>query len=228
MVFKRYAVYVTPEPGPLANFGAAWLGWDCAAGCPVDHPEVPGLPLPVAEITKTPRKYGLHATMKPPFRLSEGASEAALRAAFDGFCSSVAPVSLDGLTLARLGRFLALVPQGDETELRSLAATTLRAFEPFRAPLSEAELARRRAAALSAEQDALLLQWGYPYVLQAFRFHITLTGKLAKRQAMQTQTALAPRIEPILQRPFLIAALSLMGEDALGRFHLIERGALRG
>lgn len=151
-----------------------------------------------------------------------------MRAAFDGFCSTVAPVSLDGLSLARLGRFLALVPQGDETELRSLAANTLRAFEPFRARLSEGELARRRAAALNAEQDALLLQWGYPYVMQAFRFHITLTGKLARRQAVETQTILAPVIEPILPRPFLIAALSLMGEDALGRFHLIERRALGG
>ena len=228
MDFKRYAVYVTPEPGPLADFGAAWLGWDCMTGRSFDHPEVPGLPLPVAEITETPRKYGLHATVKPPFRLPEGQSEAALIAAFDGFCRSAAPVALEALNLARLGRFLALVPRGDQTALNALAAATVHAFEPFRAPLTEAELARRRAGGLSPEQDVLLLTWGYPYVMEAFRFHITLTGKLPRAQAIQTEAILAPLIEPLLPRPFLIAGLSLMGEDALGCFHLIERRALRG
>ena len=228
MEFIRYAIYATPDPGPLADFGAAWLGWDCAAGCAVDHPHVPGLPAPLAEITETPRKYGLHATMKPPFGLAEGQSEAALHAAFDGFCRTTAPVVLDALDLARLGRFLALVPLGDETALNRLAAKTLHAFEPFRAPPTEADLTRRRDAGLSPEHDALLVKWGYPYVMAAFRFHITLTGKLPRAQAIDTQTILAPLIEPLVPRPFPISSLALMGEDRLGRFHLIHRRALSG
>lgn len=228
MDFNRYAIYATPEPGPLADFGAAWLGWDCAAGCGVDHPRVPGLPAPLAEITETPRKYGLHATMKPPFRLTEGQSETALTAAFETYCSATEPVTLDGLELARLGRFLALVPLGDQTALCILAAKTLRAFEPFRARLTEPDLARRRAAGLSPEHDALLVKWGYPYVMQAFRFHITLSGKLPRAHAIQTQAVLARLIEPLLPHPFHITALSLMGEDGLGRFHLIQRNALSG
>ncbi len=228
MDFNRYAIYATPEPGPLADFGAAWLGWDCAVGCGVDHPCVPGLPAPLAEITETPRKYGLHATMKPPFRLTEGQSGTALTAAFETYCSATAPVTLDGLELARLGRFLALVPLGDQTALCNLAAKTLRAFEPFRARLTEADLARRRAAGLSPEHDALLVKWGYPYVMQAFRFHITLSGKLPRAHAIQTQAVLARMIEPLLSRPFHITALSLMGEDGFGRFHLIQRNTLSG
>lgn len=228
MDFKRYAVYVTPEPGPLAEFGAAWLGWDCTTGRSVDHLTVPGLPIPLSEITETPRKYGLHATMKPPFRLVHGQSEAALVTAFETFCSTTAPVTLAGLDLACLGRFLALVPEGDETALRCLAAEALQAFEPFRAPLTEAELAHRRAGGLSPEHDALLVQWGYPYVMQAFRFHITLSGKLPRAEARRTQAVLAPLLEPLLPRPFAIAALSLMGEDESGRFHLIRRDALCG
>ncbi|SFO24258.1 putative phosphonate metabolism protein [Roseovarius lutimaris] len=228
MDFKRYAIYATPAPGPLADFGAAWLGWDCAAGCAVDHPHVSGLPMPLAEITDAPRKYGLHATMKPPFRLTEGQNEAALKAAFERFCSTTAPVTLDALTLARLGRFLALVPLGDQTALNALAAKTVKAFEPFRAPLTESELTHRRAAGLSPEQDALLLKWGYPYVIEAFRFHITLTGKLPRAQAVETHTILARLIEPLLPRPFPISSLALMGEDGLGRFHLIHRRALSG
>ena len=69
--FARYAVYYTPEPGPLADFGAAWLGWDIATGAEVAHPDLPGLPRPVTELTATPRKLRLsrhRETALPPGR----------------------------------------------------------------------------------------------------------------------------------------------------------------
>lgn len=226
MQFTRYAVYVMPPPGPLADFGASWLGWDAARGVPVAHPQMSGLPAPVEEITETPRKYGLHGTMKPPFRLAHGQSGAALEAAFAGFCAHAAPVTLDGLRIAPLGRFLALVCDGEQTALNALAAGTVRALDPLRAPLGEHELARRRAASLTLDQDALLRRWGYPYVMDAFRFHITLTGKRPRAELPVIAAALAPQLEPLLPRPFGIDALSLVGEDATGRFHLIHRHTL--
>ena len=72
MTHTRYAIYYAPDPGPLADFGAAWLGWDIASGRAVAPPDIGPLPRPVEEITRTPRKYGLHATIKPPFRLIDG------------------------------------------------------------------------------------------------------------------------------------------------------------
>jgi putative phosphonate metabolism protein len=223
MHFTRYAVYYTPPEGAFSEFGAAWLGWDATRGTAVAHPEVAGLPAPVAEITETPRKYGLHATMKPPFRLAEGQDEAGLRDAFARFCAQARPVLLDGLAVTALGRFLALMPEGDTTALDALAAETVRAFEPFRAPLSAAELARRRAGGLSPDQEARLMEWGYPHVMEGFRFHITLTGKRPKSELPALRDILAGQIMPLLPRPYPIDALSLMGEDAQGRFHLIAR-----
>ncbi|WP_080458680.1 DUF1045 domain-containing protein [Roseovarius sp. A-2] len=223
MHFTRYAVYYTPPEGAFAAFGAAWLGWDVARGLPVAHPEVAGLPAPVAEITATPRNYGLHATMKPPFRLAQGQEEAALRDAFARFCAQVRPVMLNGLAVTALGRFLALMPEGDTTALDALAAQTVRAFEPFRAPLSEAEIARRRAGGLSPNQEARLMEWGYPHVMEGFRFHITLTGKRPKSELQELREILAAQLLPLLPRPYPIDALSLMGEDAQGRFHRIAR-----
>lgn len=228
MDYRRYAIYFTPAPGPLTGLCSAWLGWDMSTGTELAHPQVPGLPLPIAQITETPRKYGLHATMKPPFRLAEGASPDMLDDALADFCARHAAVTLDGLELARLGRFLALRPLGDEGPLNALAAATVRGFDAFRAPLTEPEMARRRAAGLTPEQDALLRAWGYPYVMDQFRFHITLTGKLPVAQARQTALALAPVITPLLPAPFVIDALSLAGEDAEGRFHLISRHAFTG
>lgn len=226
MDFHRYAIYVTPPEGEFAAFGAAWLGWDSAQGAAVAHPEVPGLPAPVAEITETPRKYGLHATIKPPFALAEGQGERALMDAFERFCAAEAAVMLEGLEIAALGRFLALVPVGDQGALNGLAARAVAAFEPFRAPLTEAQLARRRAGGLTPAQDAHLLRWGYPFVMEDFRFHITLTGKRPKGELPEIKAVLEPRLGPCVPRPYQIDALSLMGEDVAGRFHLLHRQTL--
>ena len=224
----RYAIYVTPPPGPLADFGAAWLGWDTVAGQDVAHPDIPGLPVPIAELTETPRKYGLHATMKPPFALAPGQTEAALTAAFARFCVATAPVTLDGLTVAPLGRFLALLPEGDATAVSALAADCVRAFERFRAPRTEAQLARRRAGGLTPDQEARLAKWGYPHVMAGFRFHITLTGKRPKPELPALRATLATHLAPILPRPFPVDALSLMVENEHGRFHLLHRLPLTG
>lgn len=228
MTFTRFAIYHMPAPGPFAAFGAAWLGWDAVTGQPAQHPVITGLPRSIDQITETPRKYGLHATIKPPFRLCADTTEADLNNALAAFCADQPPVILDELELAQLGRFLALRPIGDETALNALAAATVRGLDAYRAPLTEDELTRRRAAPLSPEQDALLLQWGYPYVMEAFRFHITLTSKLPKAEARQTADILAPLLKPLLPRPYVIKDLCLVGEDRDGHFHLIARHPLRG
>ena len=66
--FQRYAIYHVPDDPELAGFGAKWLGWDIVTGGPVARPVDAGDPSVVA----SPRKYGFHGTLKPPFRLSEG------------------------------------------------------------------------------------------------------------------------------------------------------------
>ncbi|MBV7394674.1 DUF1045 domain-containing protein [Mameliella sediminis] len=228
MHFSRYAVYVTLPKGPLSDFGAAWLGWNAATGERPDAPMVHGLPMPVHDITATPRKYGLHGTIKPPFRLAEGQSFAALQDAFATLCGALAPVTLDGLALTRLGGFLALTPTGGTDALSALAAQTVEGLDRFRAPASASELDKRRKSGLSARQEDLLVQWGYPYVMDQFRFHITLSGKLGKETAEQVRTALLPHIDQRLPRPFIIDALTLCGEDATGYFHELHRYALSG
>ncbi|KAA2313133.1 DUF1045 domain-containing protein [Pseudooceanicola sediminis] len=221
--FSRYALYYMPDPGPLADFGAAWLGWDAQAGRVTPHPDIAGLPRPLDQITATPRKYGFHGTIKPPFRLADGHSVAALRSAARALCATRPPVRMAGLRLHRLGAFLALTPEGDAGPLADLAGTMVRGLDNFRAAAPEAELARRRKAGLSPRQEALLRDWGYPYVLEEFRFHLTLTGRLAPDEAEQTAQALAPHLAAIDMAPFNITSLCLAGEDTDGRFHLIER-----
>lgn len=228
MKFSRYAVFYTPPDGPLATFGTAWLGWDITTGRAVAHPAVEKLPGPVADLTRSPRKYGLHATIKPPFTLGEGCDEVALSEALQRLCVQLVPATLAGLRLVSLGRFLALVPEGDQVQLSGLAAMVVETLDTFRAPPGAGELKRRAHAGLSAHQIGLLNRWGYPYVMDAFRFHITLTGKLPKPQIAPVRAMLDQALATALPAPFVIDALSLVGEDAdTGQFHMIKRFTLK-
>ncbi len=227
MTFTRYAIYFAPpaEAG-WTRFATQWLGWDMETGQPVAHPDIAGVD--VSSVTEVPRKYGLHATMKPPFRLAQGQSFDSLHAACAEFAATRAPVVLDGLEIARLGRFLALRPVGDTAALNALAAGCVRELDAFRAPAPQSELDRRRGAGLRPEQEANLVQWGYPYVMEVFRFHITLSGRLDKPTLTTVQTTLEDRLAPLLPNPFQINDLTLVGEAEDGRFHMIHRYALSG
>ncbi|WP_299283975.1 DUF1045 domain-containing protein [uncultured Tateyamaria sp.] len=226
-MYRRYAIFYTPGPNtPLARFGAEWLGWDSATGRACAHPDVAGLD--VAQITETPRKYGFHGTIKAPFRLAEGCSAHTLGDALRAFCAQRAQVEITGVTLARLGRFLALVPDGPQPALAAMAGEAVKIFDPFRAPLTAAELAKRRQSRLNAAQEANLVRWGYPFVLENFRFHMTLTGRLAKEETGKVEAALGDLLRPLDLSPHVMTGLTLLGEDDAGRFHQVERYGFGG
>lgn len=207
----------------MADFGAAWLGWDIARGVEASQPDLPDL----HDITMTPRKYGFHGTLKPPFRLADGLGLGDLDKATSLLAASIAPAICDGLVLETLGRFLALVPQGDTGAIRHLAEACVRDLDRFRAPASDAELARRRKAGLSAQQEALLMEWGYPYVMDELQFHLTLSGRLPK-DGLKDWAGHVRYMLPDLPAPFVIDQIALCGARADGRFQLIHRYALTG
>lgn len=218
MVHTRFAVYYLPRDGALAAFGAAWLGWNAAAGEPVEQPNIPG----IVDATKTPRKYGFHATLKPPFRLANGFGLNDLAMAIDELARTTAKAESAGLEVAALGRFLALTPVGDTAGISRVAKACVTVLDRYRAPLNDTELARRRARPLSDRQDALLTRWGYPFVLEEFRFHMTLTGKLPKADVPHWMDQVAAQ-HPPLPEPFVLDQIALVGERADGLFELIQR-----
>jgi putative phosphonate metabolism protein len=223
--FRRHAVYYTPPPGAFADFGAGWLGWDVAQGARVPRTlDVEG----AEEITATPRRYGFHATLKPPFRLAEGRDAADLRAAVAEVAAATPAIRGARLHLQRLGPFLALVPATDHAPFSRLADAMVRELDAFRLPPSDAEVTRRRAAGLSPAQDAHLLRWGYPYVFEEFRFHMTLSGKIDPATADRVEAALAPVLAEVVPVPFDITDVTLAGEDEDGYFHELHRYTLSG
>ena len=226
---RRFAVFWAPPSGSaLARFGAAWLGWDAEAGRKLPQPEIPHLPLPLPQITATPRRYGFHGTLKPPFRLAEEADGAGLDRAAAALAEKVAPFQAPPLALARIGAFLALVPSAACPALDELAAAAVRTLDHFRAPAAPDELARRRAHGLTRGQEAHLASWGYPYVLDEFRFHLTLTGALDPAHADAVQSALAELTAPFCATPLPVSEVCLFGEGEDGHFRILRRYALTG
>jgi putative phosphonate metabolism protein len=176
----RYAIYYAPAPEePLWRFGSAVLGYDAAAGCDVPHLPDTGFALEQwAAWTEEPRRYGFHATLKAPFRLAPRWQRADLIAGLQDFARRAQGPTISGLRVATLGAFVALVPTGDTAAVANFAQSVVEAFEPFRAELTADERQRRMSAGLSDRQVHLLDRFGYPYVSEEFRFHMTLTGKL--------------------------------------------------
>jgi putative phosphonate metabolism protein len=177
--YPRYAIYFAPEPGSILDrFGAGLLGYDAHQGADVPFPLGAGLPAEWREMTQDPRKYGFHATLKPPMALAPGKSENELMAACAAFAGAPRAIPVIKPVVDVISGFIALVPAEAPADLERLAADCVREFEPFRAPLTEEDRARRNPSKLTPRQREYLDGWGYPYVFEEFRFHMTLTGRL--------------------------------------------------
>lgn len=227
----RYAIYFVPaQDSILWRFGRTWLGRCGDRDEPVAQPIVAGIdPALLREITEAPRLYGWHATLKPPFALAANRSADELAAAVRDFARVRAPIRGMALRLESLGDFLALTPTQPSPVLHDLAAACVKAFDPFRAPAREDELARRRAAGLTPRQEALLARWGYPHVMDEFRFHMTLTGPLSPALRRSVAEALDVQLEPVLRVPLEIDQLALCRQEGAGKaFEILSRYPLQG
>jgi putative phosphonate metabolism protein len=226
----RYAIYHVPPPDvPLYRFGAALLGYDAFEPEDLTHPpRTAGAFADWHELTADPRRYGFHATLKAPFVLKDGTSEADLVAAFDRFVATPRQIPVITPIVRAIGSFIAVVPETPTPALSQLADDCVKDFDSLRAPLSDQDRRRRLKSPLTQRQIEHLDRWGYPYVFEDFRFHMTLTGSLPaeKREA----------VLPFLQGEFAGLGLTShsIGDIAIfrqtsscARFTVLRHGALR-
>ena len=217
----RHALYFAPPAAhPLWAAGCGWLGRDPESGAPGEG----------GPHRRDPRRYGFHATLKPPFALRDGATAAQLVDALSRFAQARAPFAMPALAVDTLGDFIALRPADRAATapgqpLRALADDCVRLFDEFRRPPSAEEAARRGAAALDAAQRANLEHWGYPHVFGQWRFHMTLTDALPADGPRGALLAEAARhFAPALAEPLRCDGVALFVEDASGaEFRLLRR-----
>ena len=211
----RYAIYFVPAAqNDLYQFGRSVLGYDCYTG--TDIGLLDGLDQEFAnwrEITDEPRRYGFHATLKAPFRLPPSCSEATLTDAFDKFAKLDHPMVHIEPEITPLGNFIAIVPRRPTPALDALANHCTTSFDLFRAPMIAKERTRRTVSHLSPSQMQNLDRWGYPFVFEDFRFHMTLTGPL--------QESVRDHVIAVLRRAF--DRMCGKGEFAVDRLALVKQ-----
>ena len=222
----RYAVYYAPaSDSALWRFGSAVLGYDALTGEDLPFAVPPGCdPAQWPAFTEEPRRYGFHATLKAPFELAYGRSEEQLRAFARNHAAGLDAVELEGLSVTALGSFVALTPSAPSEALQRFAFSTVQAFELFRAPLSEADKARRLKSPLTPAQHAHLEAYGYPNVGDAFRFHMTLTGALPQDLVSPVKTALvAAHAQAVPPGEVLLDRIAIFKQaDRASRFTLLD------
>jgi putative phosphonate metabolism protein len=223
---RRFAIYFAPAQGaPLMRLARAWLGRDAFAGPDLPPPPLNGFPHKVwRAATSEPRRYGFHATLKPPFHLAHGATEKELRDATLRLARSCKAFEAPPLKVAMLSSFVALTLSERCPALENLAAACVRDLDDFRAVATGEELARRRRQKLTPQQDVFLQRWGYPYVMDAWRFHMTLTSSLEPAVLKPFHAHLTELVEPHCRVPVSIDSICLFEQPGEKEpFEALER-----
>lgn len=227
----RYAIYFAPPRHSVWwLFGCAWLMRDAITDTHVTPPVVAGFDADdIERITGAPRGYGFHATLKAPFRLAPGYDAQDVYRQAAHLAASLKAVLLPPLQLMQIDGFVALTFAADAPACNAIAAQCVTAFDNLRAPADADELARRHAAGLTPRQAQLLAAWGYPYVLDAFRFHLTLTNNLPPAQCARVIDTLRPLVDAMQAQPLALDALSVFEQPAPGApFVMTRRYAFGG
>lgn len=228
--FPRYAIYyASPQDSDLDRFGAEHLGYDAWSGEDLPFPEMVVRAVPDWRgLTEDPRKYGFHATLKAPMTLADGKTEAELLAACAALAEMPRPVPVIMPVVQSISGFIAVVPREPSPELQQFAADCVSAFDGFRALLTPEDRARRDPAKLSPRQCDYLDRWGYPYVMEEFRFHMTLTGRLDPTRREPILAMLQARFAGLGIERIAIDRLVLFRQnDNSSRFRIIGQWVLR-
>ena len=228
----RYAIYFIPAlHSPWWSAGCHWLGRCAATGQLLKQPHIAGVDAQqLRHWTSDPRRYGWHATLKAPFELHSDKSVSLLLRAMHALAQELPAFDLPPLQVSTEGGFLALRPVGHTPAIEDTAAACVTRLHDFAQPLNEADLARRRKAPLTAAQDHMLRQWGYPWVLDEFKFHLSLTGPLEGMTERERQALIqAAQTQFETLSPCRFAHIALFVEPQKGAdFQWLESVELRG
>jgi putative phosphonate metabolism protein len=229
--YPRYAIYFATARGDTLDcFGAEHLGYDAWTGEDLPFsPDVTEAWPDWRDLTADPRKYGFHATLKAPFALAEGKTEAELLAACVAFAERPQRIAVIVPVVDAISGFIAVIPKERSIELEQFAADCVVAFDAFRAPLTVEDRARRNPERLSERQRDYLDRLGYPYVMEEFRFHMTLTGRIDLPMRERVVSMLRDRFAATGLARLAVDAIALFRQDdATSRFRIIDRRPLRG
>lgn len=230
----RYAVYFAPPASTaLGMIGARIVGVDAETGAdmPPLRPILEAFP-DCRELAREPARYGFHATLKPPFELAQSTTEADLVAEVDRLSMELRSCTIGQLIVSGLSQFVALTPIKTPPELTALATAVVARLDHLRAPLSAHDRLRRKPDRLTERQLGYLDRWGYPFVFDDFRFHMTLTGPMPPDRLASVRQVLEAVFKSEVaewRSPVVIDALTIFRQSNRdARFRVLSRHPLRG
>jgi hypothetical protein len=215
MAQSRYAICFAPEQGSaLEALACEWLARDKSGAFVDKRVDVRGMTSDrLTTLIKGPRNYGMHGTLKPSFELRPHATEGALLEVARLLAKSCSPIELPVLELGEIGYIVSLVPESSSAALEDLASQCVRAFDGFRQPLTAEQEQSFKRNRLTVHQRQMLEHWGYPYVMEEFDFHLSLTDPViddGERAAiMMAVEAIAA---PVLHKPLIMRELAVFAQ----------------
>ncbi len=210
----RYAICYAPEQGStLEAFDRSWFG---RLNSKPTASLVPGLTFKRLEfLTTGPRNYGLHGTLKPSFELNPHTTEAALLAVAKIFAGRLGPITLPALELGEIGVIVSFVLTSSSAALEDLQSACVRAFDGYRQPLTNSQEESYKRNRLTVHQDKMLDHWGYPYVMEEFDFHISLTDPVPdEKERAAIMKALPKLAGAVLGKPLVMSEIAVFRQES--------------
>ncbi len=226
-MYSRYAVfYLPPSDSPLADFGAQWFGYDIRTG--KFREPIQTTTFDLKELTKISHRYGLHATLKAPFRLKKKYDLSNLFKRVEKQASKSEPFTYPSMKITQLAGFPALMPKHNRAKMVHLEERLVHKLNKFGKKPDQSTSDRRRKVKLNALEQEYFRLYGYPYVLDHFRFHLTLCDKAERSTRSVISSFLEENYSEVLTSSLEVREIAVVGErKSDGYFEELERFALR-
>ena len=223
--YKRYAIYYAPIENPeLDLFGKCWLGWDPYKGVETTKSDLSKLPSfkKFSSLVLTPKQYGFHGTIKAPFRLKNEYTYNDLENKVREISKQIHSFYFDQLIIKKLGNFIGLIPTNN-LKINAVSNKFVEELDYLRDELSESEIKKRKPHKLTSNQKQMLFKWGYPYVFNEFKFHLTLTGKLRIEEIDNVYKYLQTILKSVNLRKIHFKSICIFGQKTDEKFYFIKK-----
>ena len=230
--YKRVAIYFLPKKNSsLENFGKNLLGRDINKKKKISLTRRQKYFInrgftyfdELKDYCEQPAKYGFHATLKAPFRLKRNVKTKNFYDVISHIAAQHSRFKIKGLKIVYSKKFTFITSRKPNKLLINLENDLVKHLDTFRAELNKTEIKKRIPDSLTFKQNKYLKEWGYPFVFDQFKFHMTLMNQNNNKLSNKQKLELEKLIYKISNNVIEFNEISLLGENKNGYFEEIKR-----
>ena len=230
--YKRVAIYFLPKKNSsLENFGKNLLGRDINKKKKISLTRRQKYFInrgftyfdELKDYCEQPAKYGFHATLKAPFRLKRNVKTKNFYDVISHIAAQHSRFKIKGLKIVYSKKFTLITSRKPNKLLINLENDLVKHLDTFRAELNKTEIKKRIPDSLTFKQNKYLKEWGYPFVLDQYKFHMTLMNQNNNKLSNKQKLELEKLIYKISNNLLEFNEISLLGENKNGYFEEIKR-----